>query len=44
MMIDTLTKDKLTNIFARFKGTKDELIQIMESAQDEFGYLPAELC
>lgn len=43
MMIDTLTKDKLTNIFARFKGTKDELIQIMESAQDEFGYLPAEV-
>lgn len=26
-----------------FKGTKDELIPIMESAQDEFGYLPSEV-
>jgi NADH-quinone oxidoreductase subunit E len=42
-LLDTLTKDKLTNIFIRFKGTKDELIPIMESAQDEFGYLPAEV-
>lgn len=31
---------KLTQIFSHFKGTKDELIPVMEAVQDEFGYLP----
>ncbi len=35
-------KTKLNQIFSRFKGTKDELIPVMEAVQDEFGYLPKE--
>jgi NADH-quinone oxidoreductase subunit E len=35
--------DKLAEIFSRYKGTKDELIPVMEAAQDEFGYLPPEV-
>ena len=27
-------------IFSKFKGTKDELIPVMEAVQEEFGYLP----
>jgi NADH-quinone oxidoreductase subunit E len=36
-------EEKLQTIFSRFKGNKDELIPIMEAAQDEFGYLPTEV-
>lgn len=35
-------EEKLTEIFSRFKGTKDELIPILEAVQEEFGYLPRE--
>jgi NADH-quinone oxidoreductase subunit E len=41
--LDTKYKEELEKIFSMFKGTKDELIPIMESAQDEFGYLPSEV-
>jgi len=37
------TKDKVHSIFSRFKGTKDELIPVMEAVQDEFGYLSKEV-
>jgi NADH-quinone oxidoreductase subunit E len=30
---------RLQTVLARFKGTKDELIPVMEAAQEEFGYL-----
>ena len=35
--------NKLKQLFSRYKGTKDELIPVMEAAQDEFGYLPSEV-
>ena len=35
-------KTELNRIFSHFKGTKDELIPIMEAVQDEFGFLPKE--
>jgi len=35
-------EEKLTEVFKRFKGTKDELIPILEAVQEEFGYLPRE--
>ncbi len=35
-------KEKLAKIFPGFKGTRDELIPVMEAVQDEFGYLPKE--
>jgi NADH-quinone oxidoreductase subunit E len=36
-------KDILTELLSRFKCTKDELIPVMEAAQDEFGYLSPEI-
>lgn len=33
-------QDRLDKIFSKFKGTKDELIPVMEAVQEEFGYLP----
>jgi NADH-quinone oxidoreductase subunit E len=36
---ETELKKRLAPIFSKFKGTKDELIPVMESVQDEFGYL-----
>ncbi len=41
-MIETAIKEQLDHIFARFKGTRDELIPVMEAVQDEFGFLPKE--
>lgn len=41
-MIEIEMQDRLNTIFSRFKGTKDELIPVMEAVQEEFGYLPAE--
>jgi len=32
--------DKLLDIFSRFEGDKDELIPVLQTVQDEFGYLP----
>jgi NADH-quinone oxidoreductase subunit E len=42
-LTDTIFKDKLKAIFSGYKGAKDELIPIMEAAQDEIGYLPPEV-
>ena len=41
-MIEIEMQKRLNPIFSRFKGTKDEIIPVMEAVQDEFGYLPAE--
>jgi NADH-quinone oxidoreductase E subunit len=35
-------KNKLAAIFSRFEGKADQLIPLMESVQDEFGYLSRE--
>jgi NADH-quinone oxidoreductase subunit E len=42
-LLEPSEKEKLNQIFSRFKGTKDELIPVMEALQDEFGYLPKEV-
>ena len=42
-MLEANMKEKLNQIFSRFKGTKDELIPVMEAVQDEFGYLSADV-
>ena len=34
-------KDKLQAIFARYKGSSEELIPILQETQEEFRYLPA---
>ena len=41
-MLITDKKNKIAQIFGRFKGTPDQLIPIMESVQEAFGYLSAE--
>lgn len=41
-MSKTNIKEKLNQLFPRFKGVKDELIPVMEAVQEEFGYLPKE--
>jgi NADH-quinone oxidoreductase subunit E len=42
-LLEPSAKEKLNQIFSRFKGTKDELIPVMEGVQDEFGYLSREV-
>jgi NADH-quinone oxidoreductase subunit E len=42
-LIDAAIKNKLVEIFDSFKGSKDELIPVMEAVQDEFGYLSADV-
>ena len=34
------TIEKLDEIFSRFKGSKEELIPVLQAAQEQFGYLP----
>jgi NADH-quinone oxidoreductase subunit E len=34
--------ERLEKVLSRFKGDRDELIPVMEAAQEEFGYLPKE--
>jgi len=41
-LIDTRTTDEINQIFNSFKGSPDELIPIMESVQDKFGYLSSD--
>jgi NADH-quinone oxidoreductase subunit E len=36
---DRNIQERLQSVLVHFKGTKDELIPIMEAAQEEFGYL-----
>ncbi len=42
-LLETETKEKLDRILAQYSGKKDELIPILEKAQEEFRYLPAEV-
>jgi len=36
-------RDKLNDIFSRYNGNKEELIPILQEAQEQFRYLPSEV-
>ena len=42
-MVENNFSERLNSIFSQFKGTRDELIPVMEAAQEEFGYLSREV-
>ena len=42
-LIETEFKEKLDEIFSHYKGQKQELIPILQEAQEVFRYLPAEV-
>ncbi len=39
---ETETKEKLKGIFSHYSGKKEELIPVLQEAQEEFRYLPSE--
>ncbi len=39
---ETEVKQKLDEIFSRYKGKREELIPVLQAVQEEFRYLPAE--
>lgn len=41
-MIELKDESVLKTVFSRFKGTKDELIPVLEAAQEQLGYLSKE--
>ena len=41
-MTETEIKEKLDEIFTRYRGKKEELIPLLQEAQAEFRYLPSE--
>ena len=42
-LAETEVKDKLDEILSHHTGKKDELIPILQEAQEQFGYLPSEV-
>ena len=38
-LLQNNTREKLDEIFSRFKGSKEELIPVLQAAQEQFGYL-----
>jgi len=42
-IIETETKEKLNEILSHYSGTKDELIPMLQEAQEYFRYLPPEV-
>jgi len=42
-IIETETKEKLNEIFSHYTGQKEELIPILQEAQEKFRYLPLEV-
>lgn len=42
-MIEIDTKEKMDRILSHYSGKRDELIPIMQEAQEEFRYLPQEV-
>ncbi|MFH1169089.1 MAG: NADH-quinone oxidoreductase subunit NuoE [Chloroflexota bacterium] len=42
-LIETETTAKLDEVFSHFKGSKEELIPVLQAAQGQFGYLPVEV-
>ena len=43
ILIETEFKDKLDEMLSHYTGKKDELIPILQEAQEQFGYLPSEV-
>ena len=43
ILTETEVKEKLDEIFSRHSGKKDELIPILQEAQEQFRYLPSEV-
>ena len=41
-MLDVSLKEKLIKVFTNYCGNKEDLIPILQDAQEEFGYLPKE--
>ncbi len=42
-IIETDIKEKLDKIFSHYSGKKEELIPVLQEAQEEFRYLPSEV-
>ena len=42
-IVETEAKEKLNEILSHYSGNRDELIPILQEAQEEFRYLPAEV-
>ncbi len=42
-LVETDIKDKLDEILSHHTGKKEELIPILQEAQEQFGYLPSEV-
>jgi NADH-quinone oxidoreductase subunit E len=42
-IIEADIKEKLNEVLSHYSGEKDELIPILQEAQENFGYLPAEV-
>ena len=42
-MVEAEVKQKLNEILSRYNGQRDELIPILQEAQEEFRYLPTEV-
>jgi NADH-quinone oxidoreductase subunit E len=42
-IVETEVKEKLNEIFSHYTGKKEELIPILQKAQEEFRYLPSEV-
>jgi NADH-quinone oxidoreductase subunit E len=43
ILVETSSTERLQRVFSRFNGTRDELIPVMEAAQEEYGYLSPEV-
>lgn len=42
-LVETEVKEKLNEILSHYNGKKDELIPILQEAQEQFRYLPSEV-
>ncbi len=42
-LLQSDTREKLDEIFSRFKGSKEEMIPVLQAAQEQFGYLPLDV-
>jgi NADH-quinone oxidoreductase subunit E len=42
-LLEANAREKLDKIFANYSGKKDDLIPILQDAQEEFGHLPKEV-
>jgi|TARA_Y100000031_G_scaffold112855_1_gene124622 NADH-quinone oxidoreductase subunit E len=42
-LTETELKERLTEVLTHYTGQKNELIPVLQAAQEQFGYLPAEV-